>query len=118
MNHPRRSMLKWLAALPFVGVMIPQAQARQPTFPPIPEFDEGRRRHIIAYRALQQLLPGLWDEPPMGLPGTWEGKPHFASRDLVITVNGDIDLLIDYNAANSLIWTRRSHRMSMTISER
>ena len=77
----RRSFLKWLAALPFVGVMVPNA-ARSDT----PALDEGCRRQIIAYRARAYWLPGLW--------GIRQDNPELPSMDLIVS-DGGLDLLVE-----------------------
>jgi hypothetical protein len=53
----RRSVLKSLAALPFVGILVPTA-AQSST----PALDAACDRQRVAYRALHYVLPGLFGQ--------------------------------------------------------
>lgn len=110
MNHPRRSVLKWLTALPFVGVMIPQAQARPSLalpFNPV-VLNDGCLRQVAMYRAKAQLYAGLLSDKM--------DHPHWPALDMFVTDWG-IDLLVMGYDAYPESWRVCTHHELFSFDE-
>jgi hypothetical protein len=103
----RRSVLKWLTALPFVGVMIPQAQARPPLAPTV-VLNDGCLRQVAMYHAKAQLYAGLLSDKME--------HPHWPALDMFVTDWG-IDLLVMGYDAYPESWRACTHHELFSFDE-
>jgi hypothetical protein len=117
MSHPRRSVLKWLAALPLVGLMVPKAQAAKIEYAIITSNDpcaassylyDGCLRQVAMYRAKAQLYAGLLSDKM--------DHPHWPALDMFVTDWG-IDLLVMGYDAYPENWRVCTHHELFSFDE-